>query len=122
MQRAITVIDHLAAELGCLACASKIGRESINMKNLTSRRRLINYGLLGSAVGIVAVAWFINLYCINCGIDWDQIPIWPILLIPSYIGGSLSGRFSQNWALAILGGVVGAFVGSLILTNLVLRV
>jgi hypothetical protein len=78
------------------------------------------YGVAGISAGVVAVTWFINLYCISCGIDWNQIPLWPVLIIPSYIGGSLAGRQFQNWALAILGGTIGALVGSYILIKFVL--
>lgn len=78
------------------------------------------YGLSGISAGVVAVIWFINLYCVSCGIDWVQIPIWPILLIPSYVGGSLVGRQFQNWVLAIMGGAIGALVGGFILITFVL--
>ena len=90
------------------------------MQDLKQLGLKFRYGVAGISAGIVAVVWFVNLYCINCGIDWSQIPVWPIILIPSYVGGSLGGRQFQNWVLAILGGTIGVLVGSYILISFVL--
>ena len=90
------------------------------MQELKQLGLRFRYGLSGISAGIVAVTWFINLYCTSCGIDWSQIPLWPVILIPAYVGGNLAGRQFQNWVLAILGGAIGALVAGFILITFVL--
>lgn len=83
-----------------------------NWKAWASRRV---YGLAGASAGFVGVAWFYFLYCPSCGTNWDEIPLWPILLIPSYAVGSLVGMVTGKWVLALAGGLVGVGIGTAIL-------